>query len=413
MLPGTDTGHSKRDFVGLEDPPILTVNVPGRTFLLRAHRVGSVSLGSPVFFRDLTVGEVLGWDIADMAESVTIRAFVRAPYDSYVHEQTRFWSASGVSVKLGAGGVDVQLESIKALLLGGVAFDTPTPASGAVAEEHHMFPLYADQATADAASYQRKVPLVSYFSGSVSGLGPGSNVTIHGLTVGQVTEVRLTYDPAKDAVLAFVRYEVEPERVLGIGKRVFETPDEGIRALVQQGWRATLQSASLITGQQVVALDQVQGAPPAEVTVAEDAFVMPAAESGGLATLTSSAADLLKKVNQIPFEQIGSTANQALGELSAALDQVKVLLASVQSGTAPTMRQLPQLMAGLDKSLAAITKLAGSLNNGYGEDTRFNRETERSLRELNELLPALRSFVDMLSRHPEALIKGRPAGGLE
>ena len=61
---------------------MLEANVPGRTFLLKATRLGSVSLGSPVFFRDLTVGEVLGWDIGDMAESVTIHAFVRAPYDS-------------------------------------------------------------------------------------------------------------------------------------------------------------------------------------------------------------------------------------------------------------------------------------------------------------------------------------------
>ena len=60
-----------------------------------------MSLGSPVFYRGLSVGEVLGWEIRDMAESVTIHAFVRAPFDTYVHDQTRFWNASGVSVKLG------------------------------------------------------------------------------------------------------------------------------------------------------------------------------------------------------------------------------------------------------------------------------------------------------------------------
>src|SRR5438270_89257 len=54
-------------------------------------------------------GEGLGWDIAAMAEYVTIHAFVRAPYDSYVHDQTRFWNASGVSVKLGGTGVEVQM----------------------------------------------------------------------------------------------------------------------------------------------------------------------------------------------------------------------------------------------------------------------------------------------------------------
>ena len=64
MLPAASGGKAQREFTGREDPPVLEANVPGRTFLLKANRLGSVSLGSPVFFRDLNVGEVLGWDIA-------------------------------------------------------------------------------------------------------------------------------------------------------------------------------------------------------------------------------------------------------------------------------------------------------------------------------------------------------------
>ena len=199
---------------------MLEAAVAGRTFLVTAKRLGSISLGSPVFFRDLDVGEVLGWDIADMAESVTIHVFVRAPFDSYVHDGSRFWNASGVSVKLGGTGVDVQFESLRAIVLGGIAFETPTTAGqGNVSVENHVFPLFPDQDAANAASYTRKIPLVSYFPGSVRGLGPGSEVTIHGLVVGHVTDVRLRYDADKDAIVAPVRYEVEPERIVGIGPR--------------------------------------------------------------------------------------------------------------------------------------------------------------------------------------------------
>src|SRR6185369_9800654 len=124
MLPGASGGAPQRHFTGREDPPLLEASVPGRTFLVKASRLGSVSVGSPVFFRDLSVGEVLGWDVADMATSVTLRVFVRAPYDGYVNDETRFWNASGVAVKLGGSGVEVQLESLKALLLGGIGFET-------------------------------------------------------------------------------------------------------------------------------------------------------------------------------------------------------------------------------------------------------------------------------------------------
>ena len=216
LLPSSAAGHPARQFTGLENPPVLTSNVPGRTFLLHADRVGSVSMGSPVFYRDLNVGTVLGWDIGDMAESVTIHAFVRAPYDHYVHDGSRFWNASGVSVKLGTQGVQVQLELIKALLLGGVAFETPEDAAKTgVSNQDHVFPLYADQEAADNASFQRRLSLVGYFPGSVSGLGPGSPVTFRGLRIGSVSSVALQYDPKTDTIRAPVHFEVEPERIAG------------------------------------------------------------------------------------------------------------------------------------------------------------------------------------------------------
>lgn len=274
MLPRQVGGKQKREFVGLEEPPVLEANLKGRVFLLKTSRLGSISLGSPVFFRGLDVGEVLSYDLADMAETVTIHAFVRAPFDAYVHDETRFWNASGISVKMTSAGVQVQIESLRALLLGGVAFSTPTEYSHTEPSgEHHLFPLFADEDAANAASYTNKIPVLSFFPGSVSGLGPGSEVTLQGFIVGQVKDVRLIYDPVKDRVVAPVRYELEPERVLGVGKRVFNTPEEGAAALVKQGLRATLETTSLLTGQKAVVLKFVPNAPPATITKEGDDYV--------------------------------------------------------------------------------------------------------------------------------------------
>ncbi|MGH7212940.1 MAG: intermembrane transport protein PqiB, partial [Acetobacteraceae bacterium] len=111
MLPGEDGGKAQRHYTGLEDPPVLQSGAKGRTFLVKADRLGSINLGSPVFFRDITVGQVLGWDLGDMAANATIHVFVRTPFDQYVHDDTRFWDASGFAVKLGGTGVEVQVES--------------------------------------------------------------------------------------------------------------------------------------------------------------------------------------------------------------------------------------------------------------------------------------------------------------
>src|SRR5215472_11367549 len=430
MLPAAKAGNSRRDFVGREDPPVISAHVPGRTFLLKSKRIGAVSVGSPIFFRDLNVGEVLGWDIADMAEYVTIHAFVRAPYDSYVHDQTRFWNASGVSIKLDGTGVEVQMESLKALLLGGVAFETPAAdINTAETSDNHVFPLFADRETANAASYTRKIPAISYFPGSVSGLAPGAAVTVHGLKVGEVTDVRLTYDAAKDVVPAPVRYEIEPERVVGVGKRVFNTDAESVQALLKQGLRASLQSANLITGQQNVALDFVTDAEPAEVSMDGPDFVIPATEGGGFAGLTASATELLNKVNQMPFEKIGKNLDgilksvndvaqgpqmkKALTELSGMIASAQNMVQNLNSGLSPAAKQLPEVAAGLQKTLANANKLVLSLDNGYGDNTKFSRDLERLLAQTNDALRSIRALADLLARHPEALIKGRPAGPLE
>jgi paraquat-inducible protein B len=431
MLPGDATSAHRHEFVGREDPPVLESNVPGRTFLLKATRLGSVTLGSPIFFRDLSVGEVLGWDIGDMAESATIHAFVRAPYDKYVNDQTRFWDASGLSVKLGGNGVEVQLESLRALLLGGVAFDTLTStAQAAESNEEHVFPLFANKETAQAASYSRKILLLSYFPGSVGGLAPGADVTLRGLKVGQVTDVRLGYDPAKEAINAPVHFEVQPERIVGIGRQVAKDVAVGVDQLVERGMRATLQSANLLTGQMQIALEFLPDAPPAKMTKTEDGtLVIPTSDSGSFSGLQASATELLRKVNTIPFDTLGRNlaktaeglnglvndpeAKQVLTSLNSTLASVHDVVQNLDANLGPAMKRLPDLSAGLLKTMTDANKLVLSLQSGYGDNTQFNRDLERLLIQLNDATRSIRSLADLLARHPEALIKGRPAGGVE
>jgi paraquat-inducible protein B len=424
MLPAEKPGKSQREFVGREDPPVLGAHVAGRTFLLKSKRIGSVSVGSPIYYRDLNVGEVLGWDIADMAEYVTIHAFVRAPYDKYVNDETRFWNASGVSIKLGGTGIDVQMESLKALLLGGVAFETPAAdVHMAETSEDHVFPLFADHDAANAAAYTREIPAIAYFPGSVSGLAPGSAVTMHGLRVGQVTDVRLAYDRANDTVVAPVRFEVEPERILGTGQRVFNTDREAVEAVLKKGLRATLQSANLITGQQQVALEFDANAPPAEVSMDGPDYVIPSTEGGGFAGLTASATELLNKVNRMPFDEIGKSLEGILKsandvaqgpQMKKVLTDLAAMIASAQ-GMIQRLdtKQLPELVAGLDKTLTSANKLVLSLDSGYGDNTKFSRDLDRLMVQANDAVRSIRALSDLLARHPEALIKGRPAGPLE
>jgi len=430
MVPGKINAKSQDEFVGREDPPVLESDVPGRTFLLKTGQIGAVNLGSPIFFRGLAVGQVLGWDIGDMAENVTIHAFVRAPFDTYVHPETRFWNASGLSVKLGSAGVELKVESLRALLLGGIAFDTPAVEKArATTPENHVFPLFASKDVADAASYSRKINLLSYFSGSVRGLAPGADVTMHGLKVGQVTDVRLTYDAATDSVLAPVRFEIEPERVVGIGRQLVEQPDEIARDMVKKGLRATLQSTNLLTGEMAVALEVVPNAPPAELTSKDGDLVLPTASGGGLGGLQASAGELLQNVNAIPFASIGRNLDDiakrlnditngpqlenALTSLSATMAAAQSAVQTLNTDLGPTLNRLPEIANSLQSTLKQSSQLMQSVQSGYGENTQFHRDLNRLMGQVTDALRSIRALADLLSRHPEALVRGRAGGSTE
>ena len=139
--------------------------------------------------------------------------------------------------------------SLSAMLLGGIAFDTPedsrVPTGAAIPAS---FTLYPSEQAAKDQTYGRHVKGLAYFQGSVSGLAAGAPVTFQGLRVGQVTSVELEYDPASDMIRAPVRFEVQPERIADIQPFEKHGPLENARMLVARGLRAQLQSASLLTG---------------------------------------------------------------------------------------------------------------------------------------------------------------------
>lgn len=432
MLPSTEKGTFQRHFVGSPNPPVLPMSAPGTVFKLETGRVGSISLGSPIFYRDIDVGTVLGWDLGHMARNVTIHAFVRAPFDKYVHEDSLFWNASGLSVKFGAGGVQLQVESVKALLLGGIAFDTRPDTAAPVAAADHSFRLFADHEAAKMAGFGRRLLLLSYFEGSVSGLDVGADVTLHGLKIGEVTDVGLFYDQKADRIVVPVRYEVQGERIAGVvgAEKTKNLPLGTVAAeMVKRGFRATLQSPSLISGGKIVAIEMVPDAPPAELGREGDVFVVPSAQAGGFDTISRSAAELLSKINRIDFQAIGKSLADAvkgvdevingpqlkntLASLEATMADMKDVARKLDADASPALARLPAMANKLDETLAQANRLLMSVNTAYGNESRFSREMDRLLPQLNEMARSFRALADLLARHPEALIKGRANTGKE
>ena len=429
LLPSAEGGVAKRDFVGLENPPVLQSDVPGRTFLLQAKRIGSLNLGSPILFRDLEVGEILGWDVGEMARDITVHVFVRAPFDQYVHDNSRFWNASGASVQLGANGVQFKVESLRAVVLGGVAFETPDdPKSTAESQADHAFALYEDEDAANSSMYKRSVPFVANFTSSVSGLAAGSSVTLRGLKIGEVASVSLVYDRAIDNVVVPVHFTLEPDRVALLDLPTDGDLDVRMGELVQRGLRVKLQSSSILTGQKELAMDIYKDAGPGKLSKQGEDYVIPVM-GGSADDVATAATNLVNRLNAIPFESIGKNLDQTLAgvnalvndkkladaitELRSTLASAQTLVDNVNRGVTPVMQRLPAIANGLESSVQRTDKLIASLQTGYGGDSRFSRDVTQLMAQLSEAARSIRVLADLLSRHPEALIRGRTDQGVQ
>jgi paraquat-inducible protein B len=429
LLPGTEgSAEQQREFVGLENPPVLQSDVPGRTFLLKASRIGSLNLGSPIVFRDLEVGEVLGWDVGEMAREITVHAFVREPFDKYVHDNSRFWNASGAKVQLGANGLQLQIESLRAVILGGITFDTPDdPKITEESEADHAFPLYPNDDAAAASSYTRSVPFVANFTGSVSGLAAGSPVTLHGLRIGEVSSVSLVYNRSIDNVVVPVHFSLEPERIAMLDLPVDRDLDTRMSNLLRRGLRVKLETGNILTGQKQLAMDIYHNAGAGgELAKEGDAYVVPVL-GGSADDVATAATNLVNRLNDIPFESIGNNLDltlagvnalvndKQLGDTLAALRSMltstQALVNGLNNGLTPAMQRLPAIANGLEDTVKRTDKLVGSLENGYGNDSRFSRDVGRMMSQLSDAARSIRVLADLLSRHPEALIRGRTDQG--
>ncbi|HEY9348268.1 MAG TPA: MlaD family protein, partial [Inquilinus sp.] len=388
---------------------------------------GSVGAGSPIFFRDVQVGEVMGFDSSNLEAGVTIHAFVRAPYDRYVHDGTRFWNASGISIDTGAQGFKIQLESLAAVLAGGIAFDTPATARiGEPSKAGAVFALYKDATSSQESGYTIRLPYLVYFDGSVDGLAPDAPVEWHGIKVGRVIDLRLEYDAATDKLRIPVVIEIEPQRVALVGEKQGFGTGEFMPELVRRGLRAQLKTASLLTGELMVSLDFFPDAPPETMGTGERYPVIPSVPDEFAAAM-QSVSGILEKVSALPLDkvvqQVDATLKSfetlaaspditaSLRSLAEALTATRDLVSQANTDLGPIMDKLPPLLTTAQQATQRLSGTLASVNSGYGNDSTFRRDLVRLMSQVDDTLRSVRVLTDYLEQHPESLIRGKAGGG--
>lgn len=119
-------GELSTDFIVRDRPPSILGPYPGLNLVLEVPRLGSLKIGSPVYYRQIRIGRVTGVILGPTAQNVWIHVNIDPKHRPLVYRGSRFWNASGVSLSAGLfSGVSVETESMEAIIAGGIAMATP------------------------------------------------------------------------------------------------------------------------------------------------------------------------------------------------------------------------------------------------------------------------------------------------
>ncbi|UQY33037.1 MlaD family protein [Pseudomonas fulva] len=398
---GADAGEAKktmRAFVGLETPPPITYGEQGKRFKLSTEDLGSLDIGSPVYYRQIKVGQVVSYRLADDGKGVDVEVFVRTPNDQYVTSDTRFWNASGVDVSVGANGLKVNTESLSTILAGGLAFIEPRYSPDAKpAREGDRFELFSDQESALAPPDGEAHYINMSFKQPLRGLVQNAPVEFLGVSIGRVVSVNLDYDPASKGFMSQVGAVIYPERLGKANEKLLSIMgaqgEEGaarlLQTFVKQGLRAQAKSSNLLTGQLYVSLSFITGAMPVDFDVAARPLRIPTVP-GDLDKVQEQLQGIVEKVSKLPLDEIAGNLNRSLSELNRTLRQVNGEL----------LPQVNDTLAGLSTSL-------DSVNAALAEDSPERQQLGQIVSEFQRTARSVRVLSDFLTRNPESLIRGR------
>ncbi|RZB37454.1 MAG: paraquat-inducible protein B [Desulfobacteraceae bacterium Eth-SRB2] len=395
MDPGK-SGKKARSFKGLETPPIVTTDLPGRHFMLKAERLGSLDIGKPVYFRQIQVGQVVAYEMEKGGQAIDIKIFIHAPHHERVRKTTRFWNAGGVDVSVDAGGIKVNTESFVTIIIGGIAFENPKHSEpGPAVKEGEIFRLYDRREDIYKKTYVKKTRWLLHFQGSVRGLSVGAPVKFKGITIGEVIDLKLEFDYDAKAFRIPVEIEIEPKRISMTGKETIDRK-RGNEILVEKGLRAQLKQGNLLTGQLYIDLDMYPDEPPSKIVYGGKYPEIPTIPTP-IEEITKGITRIVDKLEKLPLEQIGKDLRETLAHLNKSTEQLLKLMQTIDEKVAPAAT------ATLEKTETTLTKVDRLLD----AESPTGYELKQALAELADAARNISVLADYLGRHPESLVFGK------
>ncbi|WP_151750267.1 PqiB family protein [Acinetobacter seifertii] len=393
-----DGGKSEEDkfeFTGLEVPPVITSDVPGKEFFLNADDLGSLDVGSPIYYRRINVGQITAYKLSNDGKTVELQTFIRAPYDKFVTTDARFWQASGIDVSLNASGFKLDTQSLASIVAGGIAFGIPESSRATTAANHSRFNLWDSKTEALKEPDGQPRGVIMYFDHSLRGLSVGAPIDFMGIEIGNVKSINAEFYDHYKQIRMRVEAVIYPSRVEN--DQTHERNNRIFKDFIEHGWRAQMRTGNLLTGQNYIALDKFPKAKPATLQIlSNDSVVIPTTptELSGLQAQVSQIAD---KLTKFPLVEIGQDVRKTLKNMNTAIASTDKLIKQLDGKVAP----------GLQATLDDVRKTVRSSESILSSDAPLQQDVRKALQQMTRAAASLQLMADYIEQHPESIIRGK------
>ncbi|RUR32782.1 intermembrane transport protein PqiB [Vreelandella andesensis] len=404
QLEAGQSDEPEREFTVSDTPPVAPAGQAGLQISLVSQLGNSLRIGDPVSYQGYTVGRVEDTRFDADARTMHHQVFIEEPYGQLVTDSTRFWTSSGIDFQLDADGVRVNVESLEALLGGGVTFGVPEDLPmGQPVEPNARFNLYADENTAREGTFNRYLEYVLLVDDTVRGLSKGAPVEFRGVRIGTVASVPWNFTaPQPDSRSQFaipVLIRIEPQR-LGIENINIDVEewDSRFKRLFGLGLRASLKNGSLLTGALFVDLNfQRELADEYVAEMFSERTVFPTV-TGGFAQIQAQITSLLEKLNALEVEPLLAGLDRNLEASERVLNEIRQVTTS--------MNQLlndPDTQAVGGNVNATLEELRNTLQ-GVSPSSPAYQELTTAIQRLDRLMRDLQPLTRTLNENPRALL---------
>src|SRR5690554_1700190 len=189
MRPGQE-GPTRYTFSAILEAPPPEPAAGDLQISLLASNVGSLHAGSPIHYRKLQVGKIVDYHLSEDRNHVVFQAHIDNQYADLLHENSRFWNTSGISISGDLNSIEFDTDSLASIILGGVSFDNPEhEQAGNLAHSGNVFTLHDNYTKARTGHF------IEVEFPTADGLRANhTEVRYKGITVGKIVSLDMKDD---------------------------------------------------------------------------------------------------------------------------------------------------------------------------------------------------------------------------